>query len=101
MGRNAAARGGAVCEGQALLQGLLRCGRRMHLAHSGARGPRRWAPRYHCDPHEHGVDHNRPDGPWRLWLHVHRQVSHVELDDSNGGKECSPQIAHVYVAEAP
>ncbi len=61
--RNAAAKGraGAAREGRALLQGLLRCGRcgrRMHSAYSGARSRDGWARRYHCDPHEGGVEHN-------------------------------------------
>src|ERR671936_737983 len=37
--------GGAACEGAALLQGLVRCGRRMQVAYSGANGR---VPRYHC-----------------------------------------------------
>ena len=44
--------GGPAREGQALLQGLLRCGRcgrRMHSAYSGQRGRAR---RYYCDPRE-------------------------------------------------
>ena len=67
--RNAAAKGrsGAVREGRALLQGLLRCGRcgrRMHSAYSGARSREGWARRYHCDPHEGAVEHhNSTDGP--------------------------------------
>ena len=49
------ARSGAAREGQALLQGLLRCGRcgrRMHSAYSGARSREGWARRYYCDPRE-------------------------------------------------
>jgi excisionase family DNA binding protein len=44
--------GGPAREGQALLQGLLRCGRcgrKMHSAYSGERGRAR---RYYCDPRE-------------------------------------------------
>lgn len=47
--------GGAAREGQALLQGLLRCGRcgrRMHSAYSGSRGSSR---RYYCDPREGAI----------------------------------------------
>lgn len=47
--------GGAVREGQSLLQGLLRCGRcgrRMHSAYSGSRGSSR---RYYCDPREGAI----------------------------------------------
>jgi len=66
--RNAptAGEGAAAREGQALLQGLVRCGRcgrRMHSAYSGARGREGYARRYYCDPREGQVAHNGPDGP--------------------------------------
>ena len=58
--------GAAAREGQALLQGLLRCGRcgrRMHSAYSGARSRRGFARRYYCDAREGQVAHHGPDGP--------------------------------------
>jgi excisionase family DNA binding protein len=57
---------GAAREGQALLQGLVRCGRcgrRMHSAYSGARSRQGYARRYYCDPREGEVTHNGPAGP--------------------------------------
>jgi DNA invertase Pin-like site-specific DNA recombinase len=59
-------KGGPAREGQALLQGLMRCGRcgrRMHSAYSGARSRQGYARRYYCDPREGQVAHNGPDGP--------------------------------------
>jgi DNA invertase Pin-like site-specific DNA recombinase len=58
--------GAAAREGQALLQGLLRCGRcgrRMRSAYSGARSRQGFARRYYCDPREGQVAHHGPDGP--------------------------------------
>jgi hypothetical protein len=84
--RNAAAKGrsGAVREGRALLQGLLRCGRcgrRMHSAYSGARSREGWARRYHCDPHEGAVEHhNSTDGPECQGLGG-RQLDEAVLDE--------------------
>ena len=65
--RNAPRRGegAAAREGQALLQGLLRCGRcgrRMRSAYSGARSRQGWARRYYCDPREGEIAYNAPDG---------------------------------------
>ncbi len=57
---------GPAREGQALLQGLLRCGRcgrRMHSAYSGARSREGYARRYYCDPREGQITHNGPQGP--------------------------------------
>jgi len=57
--------GAAAREGQALLQGLLRCGRcgrRMRSAYSGARSRQGWARRYYCDPREGEIAYNAPDG---------------------------------------
>jgi DNA invertase Pin-like site-specific DNA recombinase len=57
--------GAAAREGQALLQGLLRCGRcgrRMRSAYSGARGRQGWARRYYCDPREGEIAYNGADG---------------------------------------
>jgi len=58
--------GAAAREGQALLQGLLRCGRcgrRMRSAYSGARSRQGYARRYYCDPREGEIAHKGPDGP--------------------------------------
>jgi DNA invertase Pin-like site-specific DNA recombinase len=58
--------GGAVREGRALLQGLLRCGRcgrRMHSAYSGARSREGFARRYYCDPREGDLARHGPQGP--------------------------------------
>jgi DNA invertase Pin-like site-specific DNA recombinase len=58
--------GAAAREGQALLQGLLRCGRcgrRMRSAYSGARSRQGYARRYYCDPREGEIAHTGPDGP--------------------------------------
>jgi excisionase family DNA binding protein len=65
--RNAPApgEGAAAREGQALLQGLLvcgRCGRRMRSAYSGARSRQGYARRYYCDPREGEIAHHGPDG---------------------------------------
>jgi DNA invertase Pin-like site-specific DNA recombinase len=49
---------GPAREGQALLQGLVRCGRRMHSAYSGARSRQGYARRYYCDPREGEVARN-------------------------------------------
>ncbi|MGA2928614.1 MAG: recombinase family protein [Solirubrobacteraceae bacterium] len=57
--------GAAAREGQALLQGLLRCGhcsRRMRSAYSGARSRQGYARRYYCDPREGEIAYNAPDG---------------------------------------
>jgi DNA invertase Pin-like site-specific DNA recombinase len=57
---------GPAREGQALLQGLVRCGRcsrRMHSAYSGARSREGWARRYYCDAREGEVTGQGPDGP--------------------------------------
>jgi DNA invertase Pin-like site-specific DNA recombinase len=57
---------GAAREGQALLQGLVRCGRcgrRMHSAYSGARSRQGYARRYYCDPREGEVAGNGGAGP--------------------------------------
>jgi DNA invertase Pin-like site-specific DNA recombinase len=66
--RNASIKSGSgpAREGQALLQGLVRCGRcgrRMHSAYSGARGREGYARRYYCDPREGEVAHQGTDGP--------------------------------------
>ena len=53
--------GAAAREGQALLQGLLRCGRcgrRMRSAYSGARSRQGYARRYYCDPREGEIAYN-------------------------------------------
>ncbi|MCA1679853.1 MAG: recombinase family protein [Actinobacteria bacterium] len=57
---------GPAREGQALLQGLVRCGRcgrRMHSAYSGARSRQGYARRYYCDPREGEVARNGGAGP--------------------------------------
>lgn len=57
--------GAAAREGQALLQGLVRCGRcgrRMRSAYSGARSRQGYARRYYCDPREGEIAYNAPDG---------------------------------------
>jgi DNA invertase Pin-like site-specific DNA recombinase len=57
---------GPAREGQALLQGLVRCGRcgrRMHSAYSGARGREGYARRYYCDPREGEVARQGAEGP--------------------------------------
>ena len=56
--------GGAAREGAALLQGLLRCGRcgrRMQVAYSGTRRPRRRAMRACAGRHLHGTEPDLPD----------------------------------------
>ncbi len=75
--------GAAAREGQALLQGLVRCGRcgrRMRSAYSGARSRQGYARRYYCDPREGEIAYNAPDGKECQGLGG-RQLDEAVLDE--------------------